>query len=275
MPSLNAIRKLPLAACILFALSLACFFAAYAAHDGIRDSWAVSSTFVLHGGELSPAEAAAIEAAATAHDESIALLFDDAEGENPNGRHVSRFTTARLDADGFPVTANTLAPVLGESYRQIDYRLLSLVSYSVLLLYPLALGICMSLCCRRARMRSDSLAVAAASRIPGALFAIAWTTVAASALSVFGDCFPNRWSDFAAWGESAEALESGLFRIVLSADAARGEPALGACALAIALCVGAVALFFGAVQQHRTWQVRTTAHHGKTRGAKSAPMKAR
>ena len=116
-----------------------------------------------------------------------------------SGVTYNRLTTARLDADGFPVTAEAIRSTMQVECDELDYRLLSFASYTALFLYPATLGIQTALHCRHIRKTARHSAFTQVfGYILPSIAAIAATVTFAASLSEYGSYFPTRWSDFPA-----------------------------------------------------------------------------
>lgn len=176
----------------------------------------------------------------------------------------TRLTTAKLDADGFPVTADTLASTLAVECDQIDYGLLSFAAFLVLLACPLAIGSAAAARCRRFRVRAATpYPLAMLGFAVCALVAVAATATFASALSEFGDYLPTTWSDFSAWEAAAQAAADGLSDIVSVAKGTPDLPVLFSWARTVALGIGSTMLGAIALERLAAWDGRSAAHRRK------------
>lgn len=122
---------------------------------------------------------------------------------------VSGAVVTRVDADGFPVSTEVLAALLGTDIEVADYRLLALVAYGALFSAPLGLAVWLWAVCvrgvRKARSRSSYVAQIVLYALP-ACAALGLTVAFTATFPLFGDFFPARWSDFSAWERSIQQL---------------------------------------------------------------------
>lgn len=199
-----------------------------------------------------------------AGDAPVRIVDGSAVGDVPVA--YTRITTADADADGFPVSAETISSSLAVECTELDYGLLSLASFALLLCYPAALAAYAAWHCRPLRKRpADHPILAVIAYAIPALAAIAATATFASALSQFGSRFPTRWSDFSAWQTAAASLQDGFSRIAFAAQAIPDVRALLPWALAVALGLASLACAAVAARSLAYWDARTNAGHGKDR----------
>lgn len=184
--------------------------------------------------------------------------------EGSADRAFARLTTRAFDADGFPVTADLAASVLGSNVETLDVRGAELLAYACLFAYPLALVIALVSLCRRsgtqpsARPLSHLACLATAGA--GAMGA---TGAFASSLSRFGSFYPTTWSDFAAWQESWRSWTEGLACLAFARQTVFDEPALIAAAAAVLLGLSALATLAAAMLQLRAHAALARAKHAR------------
>lgn len=210
------------------------------------------------------AEKPSVASGGRTEDAPVRIMDGSAAGEFPVA--YTRITTADADADGFPITAETIASSLGVECAELDYGLLSLASFALLLCYPAALAAYAAWHCRPLRKRpAGHPALAAIAYAIPALAAIAATATFASALSRFGSRFPTHWSDFSAWQTAAASLQDGFSRIAFAAEGIPDMRVLLPWVLAVALGLASLACAAVAARKLAYWDARTSAGHGKNR----------
>lgn len=212
-------RILTLLAALLGVASLACFVAGVAhfaqlaanASEGVVLTWAnpVPRETVLTAEEAytamgAPSPVITWLPADEAAEPSQASTDDGSAPELLGGAVVER-----VDADGFPVSTEMLAALLGADITVSDYRLLALVAYGALFAFPVGLAVWLWIACmrgvRRARSQSSYVAQVVLYALP-ACAVLALTVAFTATFPLFGGFLPARWSDVPAWEHSMQQL---------------------------------------------------------------------
>ncbi|WP_139652631.1 hypothetical protein [Raoultibacter phocaeensis] len=251
--------------------SCACFCASVFFYLAFTGACANASTFVLRGAGIAQSEAQAICEQAASTCDSYSLVFwpqmdgSASRNEADTGNPVyTRLTTAKLDKDGFPITADTLLSTLSIECDQLEYGLLSLASFLALLAYPLAFGVFASIRCRRFRTRETMpVPLTLFGFTVPALVAVAATATFASSLPEFGRYLPSVWSDFSAWASAAEAASDSVALIASTAKGATDLRLLFPWICSVALAAGSTVLAAGAMRGCARWDSGGAAHARK------------
>lgn len=260
--------RLPRAAIVLCVLSLLLFGSGLARYGALMDAFAGTSTFTLASG-VSREEIDAVERANDSLDAPVPFVVWTLDDGTAVGRtadpsaEATHVTTARLDAEGFPVLAGDLAAKLGLDGELRDYRLLALIAHGCLLLYPLVLATWLLPACRRtAGYRSAPRAAQALPYVLPAIVALAATAVLCATVSSFGEFFPTRWSDFGAWQEALRTAEAHLSVLALSPVPGDG-PVVSAFAETVFCALAAATILIAGLWAFERWLVRGRARHAR------------
>lgn len=253
----------PVCAIALLVASLLCFGAGLVAFSAVQDATADTTAFALAGEGLTPDEARAAEAAnERASNPTPVLAWQRADGEN--GR-FTRVVTARIDADGFLVTADTVRASLGVEATPVRLRLLALTAHGLLLAYPLLLSCWLLTFCRREATRPrTSLGLRILLWTLPACCLLAATVSFTSTLPAFGEFYPARWSDFPAWERAADVATRSLGALLAHPgplDAPLRDRWLQ---VAVPACV-AMVLAAGGFWLLGRWRDRTRPQHARGR----------